>query len=323
MSFGERALARLDARKTKPQSWYLDVTMLRKYYLSGTGGGRVYHHTAPINMTYALHEALTIVLEEGLDARIERHARAHQRLRAGLEKLGISYVPKRSLHSLNCIHIPAGKDDAAVRKRLLDEYGIDLALVFPSIGLTLGRDLSDRDLANAVIRAYNVMAADTFAPYADRLIPAGVLSLAHPDDAIDQMTHAASLGLKVLVTGGTITRTIEEDADWQPDPAKRRVYIDALAVDSPYDYDPVSYSSLRGVVDFDEEDNSWHIIYNVTPNEKDKLGGGVRLLPHPALKTLRNGDVVLIEGKVDYENLDRRGKPQYRISYLARLEAGK
>jgi predicted TIM-barrel fold metal-dependent hydrolase len=121
----------------------------------------------------------------------------------------------------------------------LDEYGIDLALVFPSIGLTLGRDLADRDLANAVIRAYNVMAADTFAPYADRLIPAGVLSLAHPDDAIEQMTHAASLGLKVLVTGGTVTRTIEEDADWQPDPAKRRVYIDALAVDSPYDYEPV------------------------------------------------------------------------------------
>jgi predicted TIM-barrel fold metal-dependent hydrolase len=121
----------------------------------------------------------------------------------------------------------------------LDEYGIDLALVFPSIGLTLGRDLSDRDLANAVIRAYNVMAAETFAPYADRMIPAGVLSLAHPDDAMDQLEHASSLGLKVLVTGGTIQRPIEEDADWQPDPARRRTYIDALAVDSPYDYEPV------------------------------------------------------------------------------------
>ena len=125
VSFGPRALARLDARKTKVQSWYLDVSMLRKYYTGG-GGGRVYHHTAPINMTYALHEALTIVLEEGLDARIARHAAMHQRLRAGLEKLGLGYVPKRSLHSLNCINIPAGADDATVRRRLLEDYGIEI-----------------------------------------------------------------------------------------------------------------------------------------------------------------------------------------------------
>lgn len=126
VSFGDRALARLDGRKTKPQSWYLDVSLLRKYYLGGAGGGRVYHHTAPINMTYALHEALAIVLEEGLDARFERHARAHQRLRAGLEQMGIGYVPQQSLHSLNCVHIPAGKDDVATRRRLLEEYGIEI-----------------------------------------------------------------------------------------------------------------------------------------------------------------------------------------------------
>jgi alanine-glyoxylate transaminase/serine-glyoxylate transaminase/serine-pyruvate transaminase len=125
VSFGPRAIARMDARKTKPQSWYLDVSMLRKYYTGG-GGGRVYHHTAPINMTYALHEALTIVLEEGLAARIARHAAMHQRLRAGLEKLGLGYVPKRSLHTLNCIQIPAGADDATVRRRLLEEYGIEI-----------------------------------------------------------------------------------------------------------------------------------------------------------------------------------------------------
>lgn len=125
VSFGPRALARMDSRKTKPQSWYLDVSLLRKYYTGG-GGGRVYHHTAPINMTYALHEALTIVLEEGLEARVARHAAMHQRLRAGLEQLGLSYVPKRSLHSLNCIHIPAGADDAGVRRRLLEDYGIEI-----------------------------------------------------------------------------------------------------------------------------------------------------------------------------------------------------
>ena len=128
VSFGERALAAMDARKTKVQSWYLDVSMLRKYYTggAGAGGGRVYHHTAPINMTYALHEALTIVLEEGLDARIERHAQMHRRLRAGLEAMGLSYIPKHSLHSLNCIAIPAGADDAKVRRRLLEEYGIEI-----------------------------------------------------------------------------------------------------------------------------------------------------------------------------------------------------
>jgi alanine-glyoxylate transaminase/serine-glyoxylate transaminase/serine-pyruvate transaminase len=126
VSFGERALARMDARKTKVQSWYFDVSMLRKYYTGGGGGGRVYHHTAPINMTYALHEALGIVLEEGLENRIERHEQMHRRLRAGLEAMGITYIPKRSLHTLNCVNLPAGADDAETRKRLLEEYGIEI-----------------------------------------------------------------------------------------------------------------------------------------------------------------------------------------------------
>ena len=127
VSFGERALAVMDSRKTKVQSWYLDVSMLRKYYTNpGAGGGRVYHHTAPINMTYALRESLAILLEEGLDARIARHKEMHLRLRAGLEKLGLRYVPAHSLHTLNCIHAPAGKDEAALRKRLLEEYGIEI-----------------------------------------------------------------------------------------------------------------------------------------------------------------------------------------------------
>jgi alanine-glyoxylate transaminase/serine-glyoxylate transaminase/serine-pyruvate transaminase len=73
-----------------------------------------------------LHEALTIVLEEGLEARHARHARLHRRLRAGLESMGISYVPKHSLHTLNCIHIPEGADDAAVRAKLLEDYSIEI-----------------------------------------------------------------------------------------------------------------------------------------------------------------------------------------------------
>ena len=125
VSFGARALARIDAREKKPQSWYLDVSMLRKYYLEGDGT-RVYHHTAPVNMTYALREALAIVVEEGLDNRVARHAQMHQRLRAGLEAMGLQYIPKNSLHTLNCVRIPAGADDATVRRRLLAEYGIEI-----------------------------------------------------------------------------------------------------------------------------------------------------------------------------------------------------
>jgi alanine-glyoxylate transaminase/serine-glyoxylate transaminase/serine-pyruvate transaminase len=126
VSFGERALAAMDRRKSPPQSWYLDVSMLRKYYAGGEGGARVYHHTAPVNMTYALHEALVAILEEGLDARIVRHREAHLRLRAGVEAMGIRYVPALSLNSLNCLRVPDGVDEAAVRRRLLADYGIEI-----------------------------------------------------------------------------------------------------------------------------------------------------------------------------------------------------
>jgi predicted TIM-barrel fold metal-dependent hydrolase len=121
----------------------------------------------------------------------------------------------------------------------LDDWGIDLAIVFPTIGLLLGRDIADPRLGEVALRAYNTMVADLFSPYLDRIVPVGVLGLAEPTDAIEQMEYAHSLGLKVLVTGGTIARTFEADAEWQPDATRRRTYIDALAIDSPYDYDPV------------------------------------------------------------------------------------
>ncbi|MEM9280503.1 MAG: alanine--glyoxylate aminotransferase family protein [Verrucomicrobiota bacterium] len=123
VSFSQRALERMDARKSHVQSWYLDVSMLRNYY---GGAKRVYHHTAPINMTYALREALLIVLEEGLDTRVQRHRENHEHLRAGLEKLGISYIPENSLCSLNAVHTPDGIDEANVRRRLLEEYNIEI-----------------------------------------------------------------------------------------------------------------------------------------------------------------------------------------------------
>lgn len=122
VTFSPRALEVLDQRKSKVTSWYLDVTMLRNYW----GSDRVYHHTAPINMTYALREALQMVLEEGLAARIARHQRNHRMLRAGLEAMGLAYVPQHSLTTLNAVHVPDGVDDLAVRKRLLQDYNIEI-----------------------------------------------------------------------------------------------------------------------------------------------------------------------------------------------------
>ncbi|MCK4804379.1 MAG: alanine--glyoxylate aminotransferase family protein [Spirochaetes bacterium] len=118
---GERALA---DRASKVQSWYLDMNMVRKYW----GSERLYHHTAPINMNYALHEALRLVLDEGLTARWQRHRDQHLALKAALEGLGLSYLadPDHQLPMLNAVSTPDGVDEAAVRKRLLDEFGIEI-----------------------------------------------------------------------------------------------------------------------------------------------------------------------------------------------------
>lgn len=122
VSFSPAAVEVIDGRRTKVRSWYLDMSMIGRYW----GAERVYHHTAPINMSYALYEALRIVLEEGLEARLARHRVNHLALRAGLEAMGLEYVPRRSLATLNAVHVPAGVDEARVRRRLLDEYGIEI-----------------------------------------------------------------------------------------------------------------------------------------------------------------------------------------------------
>lgn len=124
VTFSPRAVARIERRKTKVQSWYLDLTMVRQYW----GSERFYHHTAPINMLYALQESLTIVLEEGLDARFARHRAIHKLLREGLEALGIRYASQEGHHlpMLNAVLIPEGIDDLTVRRRLLDDYGIEI-----------------------------------------------------------------------------------------------------------------------------------------------------------------------------------------------------
>jgi alanine-glyoxylate transaminase/serine-glyoxylate transaminase/serine-pyruvate transaminase len=125
VSFSKRAVKVIEKRKTKVQSWYLDLNMVRKYW---EGKKRVYHHTAPVSMIYGLYEALRLIFEEGLEARFERHRRNHELLRDGFEAMGFEFVvaPQFRLPMLNAVKIPDGLDDAAVRQQLLDEYNIEI-----------------------------------------------------------------------------------------------------------------------------------------------------------------------------------------------------
>ncbi|MCC7423331.1 MAG: alanine--glyoxylate aminotransferase family protein [Planctomycetaceae bacterium] len=124
VTFSPRAVEAIDKRKTKVASWYLDMTMVKSYW----GQDRAYHHTAPINMNYALHEALRAVLEEGLEARFARHLKNHKALKAGLQALGMEYAVAegQQLPMLNAVKIPAGCDDAKVRGQLLNQFGIEI-----------------------------------------------------------------------------------------------------------------------------------------------------------------------------------------------------
>jgi len=124
ITFSERALERIRARKSKVQSWYLDMTMVEKYW----GADRTYHHTAPISMNYALREALRIVCDEGLEARWRRHELNHRALVAGVEAMGLkmNVAPEHRLWSLNAVCVPEGVDDARVRGRLLNDSNIEI-----------------------------------------------------------------------------------------------------------------------------------------------------------------------------------------------------
>ena len=124
ISFSPSAVEVLNNRKTKVRSWYLDLSMLSNYWSED----RVYHHTAPINMTYALYEALRVILEEGLDNCFERHRKNHLALKAGLEALGFEYSadPHHQLPMLNAVKIPEGVEDAVIRNGLLNRFGIEI-----------------------------------------------------------------------------------------------------------------------------------------------------------------------------------------------------
>jgi alanine-glyoxylate transaminase/serine-glyoxylate transaminase/serine-pyruvate transaminase len=125
LTFGDRALEKLDNRKTKVANWYLDLSMLQKYW----GAERTYHHTGPISMNYALREGLRIILEEGLEARFARHKENTQLLWAGLKELGMDLHVEEDhrLITLSTPRVPDGVDDAKLRAALLKDYNIEIA----------------------------------------------------------------------------------------------------------------------------------------------------------------------------------------------------
>ena len=126
VTLSPRAVEKIKARKSKVQSWFLDLNLVMGYW--GGAVKRAYHHTAPINTLYGLHEALVIMKDEGLEKSWARHARMHGALRAGIEAMGLTFlVPEAErLPQLNTIRLPDGVDEAAIRQRLLNEFNLEI-----------------------------------------------------------------------------------------------------------------------------------------------------------------------------------------------------
>ena len=124
ITVNDRAWEAIDARKDAPDTWYLDLSLIKKYWFSD----RVYHHTAPGPMVFALKEALTLIQEEGLENRVARHEKVGSLLHRGLTELGLELFgdAENRLSMLTCVLIPDGVEDASVRGRLLDDYGIEI-----------------------------------------------------------------------------------------------------------------------------------------------------------------------------------------------------
>ncbi len=126
VSFNEKAIEIIKNRKSKVNSWFLDLNLVMGYW--GANAKRAYHHTAPVNALYALHESLVILQQEGLENSWARHTHHHLALRAGLEAMGLEFVVAENdrLPQLNAVTIPEGVDEAQVRSRLLNEYNLEI-----------------------------------------------------------------------------------------------------------------------------------------------------------------------------------------------------
>lgn len=129
VSFSDAAVAKIQARSTPVQSWFLDMNLIVGYWGDGQGGGkRAYHHTAPVNSLYALHESLRLLHTEGLDNAINRHASMHEKLKHGLASIGLELLVTEDIRlpQLNTVIIPDGVDDAQIRARLLNEFNLEI-----------------------------------------------------------------------------------------------------------------------------------------------------------------------------------------------------
>jgi len=126
VTFNQRAVDVITSRKSKVQSWFLDLNLVLGYW--GGGAKRAYHHTAPVNTLYGLHEALVVLQEEGIENSWARHQKNHDALRSGLEAMGLSFVVPEGqrLPQLNAVSVPDGVDEAAVRSVLLNEYNLEI-----------------------------------------------------------------------------------------------------------------------------------------------------------------------------------------------------
>ncbi len=123
---GDRAIHKLSNRATPVASWFLDINLVMGYW--GEGAKRTYHHTAPVNTLYGLHESLVMMCEEGVENAWARHQTNHEFLRDGLEAMGMNYLVKKEdrLPQLNSVFIPEGVDEAAVRTTLLNDYNLEI-----------------------------------------------------------------------------------------------------------------------------------------------------------------------------------------------------
>ena len=126
ISLGDRAIHKLTNRKTHVASWFLDLNLVMGYW--GEGAKRTYHHTAPVNTLYGMHESLVMMCEEGVENAWTRHQTNHELLRDGLEAMGMNYLVKKEdrLPQLNSVFIPEGVDEAAVRSTLLNDYNLEI-----------------------------------------------------------------------------------------------------------------------------------------------------------------------------------------------------
>jgi alanine-glyoxylate transaminase/serine-glyoxylate transaminase/serine-pyruvate transaminase len=127
VTFSERAVERLKARRQKVPSWFMDLGLVLEYW-SAPGGKRTYHHTAPVNSLFALHESLVMLKDEGLENAWARHRLHHEALKAGFDVLGLKFLVREDarLPQLNAVYVPAGVDEAAVRKQLLDRFNLEI-----------------------------------------------------------------------------------------------------------------------------------------------------------------------------------------------------